>query len=92
MIFTSFFRWEKVTVVQLNSSGDNQPFSSLQWRIAVPEKKSIHKKENEEQIQKFVVKDRRRIFYPVLCTQATITKLNLHYTHNCYDTHFQTVI
>ena len=36
LIITSFFRWEKVTVVQLKSSGDNQPFSSLQWRMAVP--------------------------------------------------------
>ncbi|TNN70470.1 hypothetical protein EYF80_019347 [Liparis tanakae] len=32
---TSFFSWEKETVVQLKSSGDNQPFSSLQWRMAM---------------------------------------------------------
>lgn len=38
VVLTSFFRWEKVTVVQLKSSGDNQPFSSLQCRMAVPVK------------------------------------------------------
>lgn len=33
---TTFFKCAKVTVVQLKSSGISQPFSSLQWRMAVP--------------------------------------------------------
>lgn len=36
---TTFFRCAKVTVVQLKSSGISQPFSSLQWRMAVPKNK-----------------------------------------------------
>lgn len=37
---TIFFRWVKVTVVQLKRSAWSHPFSSLQWRIAVPAKQN----------------------------------------------------
>lgn len=36
MTLTIFFRWVNVTVVQLKRSAWSHPFSSLQWRIAVP--------------------------------------------------------
>lgn len=41
MIYTSFLSWAKVMVVQLKSSGGNQPFSSLQCRTAVPKKETL---------------------------------------------------
>lgn len=60
-------------VVQLKSSGDNQPFSSLQWRMAVPGKKKNKKdKENQKQIKKFLM--HRESFTLGFACQATIAK------------------
>lgn len=69
--------------MQLKSSGDNQPFSSLQWRMAVPEKIQKQKKGKSRSSSNL------HIYFPDIleavkfdikpCEHNIITK-------HCYDT------